>query len=95
MTIGDGGGTATRAVDDLACRELVELASDYLDGVLPPALAATVEAHLEACTGCRRYVEQLRLTICALRHAPPDAFPPAARDELLRRFREWAAGRRT
>jgi anti-sigma factor RsiW len=83
----------TGARDDLACRELVELASDYLDGVLTPAAAAVVEAHLAACDDCRRYLEQLRLTIRGLGHAPPEEFPAGAREELLRRFRAWRAER--
>ena len=50
-------------MEDLSCQELVELVTDYLDGALPPREHARFEAHLAACTGCARYVEQLRTTI--------------------------------
>ena len=48
---------------DLTCRELVELVSDYLDGALPDAERMRFEAHVAACEGCDRYVEQIRTTI--------------------------------
>ena len=48
---------------DLSCQELVELVTHYLEGALPPREHARFEAHLDACTGCARYVEQLRVTI--------------------------------
>ena len=47
----------------LSCRELVELVTDYLDGVLPPERQALVEEHLERCRGCEQYLEQLRQTV--------------------------------
>jgi Putative zinc-finger len=34
---------------DLACRDVVELVSDYLDGALEPPLAAAAERHLALC----------------------------------------------
>ena len=57
-----GGPAATRAPDelDLACRDVVELLSDYLDGDLDPPLAAAVERHLALCPACIEYLRQLR-----------------------------------
>jgi anti-sigma factor RsiW len=43
--------------------EIVELVTDYLEGVLDPEMAAEVQAHLELCDGCATYVEQMRATI--------------------------------
>jgi anti-sigma factor RsiW len=54
-------------VEDLACRELVELVTDYLEGALAPAERARFEAHLADCPGCERYLEQLRATIAITR----------------------------
>ncbi len=48
---------------DLSCRELVELATDYLEGALPEAELARFEAHLAGCAGCEAYLEQVRATI--------------------------------
>ena len=52
--------------DDLACRTLVDLVTDHLDGVLNPVWRAKVERHLSGCDGCTEYVAQVRETIAAL-----------------------------
>jgi hypothetical protein len=51
---------------DLACRELVDLVTDLLDGALPPGWREGVEAHLADCDGCTEYVRQIRATVEAL-----------------------------
>ena len=53
----------TATEDELACQELVEIVSDYLEGALPEADRERFEAHLEICEGCRRYLDQMRTTI--------------------------------
>jgi hypothetical protein len=55
--------------DEFACKELVELVTDYLDGVLPPELKDKFQAHLAGCDGCVEYVRQIGLTIGALQEA--------------------------
>jgi anti-sigma factor RsiW len=55
--------TTASAEPGLSCRELVELVTEYLDGVLPTPIRARLEAHLEECGGCERYLEQLRQTV--------------------------------
>jgi predicted MFS family arabinose efflux permease len=52
---------------DIACKELVELITDYLDGVLPADWRAGVEDHLSDCDGCTEYTRQIRFTLQALR----------------------------
>ena len=47
----------------MTCQELVELVTDYLEGRLPDATVAQLEAHLAACDGCTAYIEQMRLTL--------------------------------
>ena len=76
---------------ELACIELVELVSDYLDGVLTPPSAGRVEHHLAGCDGCTTYVEQVRLTIGAVRGLPPDTVPPDLLERLLAAFRGRAS----
>lgn len=48
---------------DIACRELVALASDYIDGVLPENWRSQLDEHLAECDGCTAYLQQLRTTI--------------------------------
>ena len=67
---------------ELACRELVSLVTDYLDGVLPASWKTEIDNHLDGCDGCTRYLQQLRATIDALErldaysHQPPLVRPP-------------------
>jgi hypothetical protein len=57
-------GLAADAVPaDVACRELVWLLSDYLDGVLDPEWRARADEHLRHCDGCTGYLEQIRTTV--------------------------------
>ena len=51
------------SADDLACKELVEVVTDYLEGRLPAGEAARLEAHLRLCPGCEAYVEQIRIVL--------------------------------
>ena len=75
--------------DDLACQELVELVTEYLEGTLPPAERTRFEAHLAACRHCRLYLEQMRQTVRTLGQLPVDSISPAAQQELLQAFRDW------
>lgn len=50
-------------LDDVACRQVVEMLTDYLDGVLPMEDRAALEQHLVLCEECTTFLEQLRTTI--------------------------------
>ena len=72
-----------RAPADLACRELVALVSDYVDGVLPADWRARADEHLRGCDGCTAYLQQIRDTVDLLARleAPVPARPgPGPRD---------------
>jgi anti-sigma factor RsiW len=77
------------AASELACQELVELVTDYLEGVLPAAERARFEEHLTGCSGCRAYLEQMRQTIRVLHRLTEESLAPQAKEELLRVFRDW------
>jgi anti-sigma factor RsiW len=77
-------------VDDLACIELVELVTDYLEGRLSAEDTARFEQHLTACNGCTAYLEQMRATIALTGSITPEQIEPAARDALLHAFGGWA-----
>jgi anti-sigma factor RsiW len=72
---------------DLTCRELVEIASDYLEGALDPRDRAAFEHHLTACEGCAAYLEQMRATIAVAGRLREDELDPAVRERLLTAFR--------
>ena len=79
----------------IACQELVELVTAYLDGVLSRADRARFEAHIAGCDDCTAYVEQFEQTVRALRATPGDQPEPAELDALMTVFRGWAAERGT
>ena len=72
----------------ISCQEVVELVTDYLEGVLDSDTAAEVEAHLGLCQGCNLYVEQMRATIQALGRVPVESLSDHAQAELVRAFRD-------
>jgi anti-sigma factor RsiW len=82
----------TEIADQLSCRELVELVTDYLDDALPAAEQAQFEAHIAGCDGCRGYLEQIRVTIALTGRLVPEQLDPAAEATLLDAFRDWKRG---
>jgi predicted anti-sigma-YlaC factor YlaD len=77
------------ARDEMTCRELVEVVSDYLEGRLPAADVRRLEEHLGECPYCMEYVDQMRLTIATLGELTEDSISPETRGELLEAFRGW------
>ena len=73
--------------DEIACRELVELVTEYLDDALDPSERARVDAHLTDCDGCTTYLDQVRATVAATRGLPAEPVPPALLARLLDAFR--------
>jgi Putative zinc-finger len=57
----------TESADQLACKQLVELVADYLEGVLSPKVKARFEEHLAGCDGCTTYLSHTRQIIAELR----------------------------
>jgi anti-sigma factor RsiW len=60
----------------ISCQEIVELITEYLEGTLSPVDRARFEHHLDRCDGCDAYVEQMRETVAALGHLPPESLSP-------------------
>ncbi len=76
-------------VDHLACDELVELVTAFLDGDLDPAVERRVVDHISLCDGCHLYVDQVRQTTGVLAGLSGDApLSPADRERLLNAFRD-------
>jgi predicted anti-sigma-YlaC factor YlaD len=75
--------------DGINCKELVELVTEYFEGALPPTERARFELHLQGCTGCRNYLEQMCQTINLTGKLTEESLSPAAREELLDIFRNW------
>jgi predicted anti-sigma-YlaC factor YlaD len=74
-------------MNELECRELVELVTDYLEGALDEPTQRRVLEHLAECEGCADYVDQMRDTVRALGEPVPDTLPDSTRQALLAAFR--------
>jgi anti-sigma factor RsiW len=78
-----------RARRGIACQQLVELVTAYLDDALPARDRARFEAHLAGCDDCTAYVAQFVQTLNALGALPNEELDPAALDALLAVFRAY------
>jgi anti-sigma factor RsiW len=76
---------------DMACVELVELVTDYLEDALPSGQRPRFLEHLAECDGCGAYLEQLRAVVAVAASSPPEQLSPSAREQALALFRSWAA----
>ena len=79
-------------IHEMRCRELVEVITEYLEGTLPAEDRGRFERHLAACDGCQAYLDQMRQTIRAIGHLPPESISPEAERALLEAFRGWREG---
>jgi anti-sigma factor RsiW len=70
----------------IRCQHLVELVTDYLEGVLAPATVAEVDAHLALCPECAVYLEQMRDTVGRMGRVCLDGLSDTARTRLLAAF---------
>jgi anti-sigma factor RsiW len=76
--------------NDIVCRDVVELITDYLEGALPVKQRVELEQHLVICRGCADHVGQVQATRHVLASLDAhDEVTPEARERLLQTFREW------
>jgi len=77
-----------RSTGDLTCREVRELASDYLEQsqgrrALDETLLEKVQRHLQACRPCVSFMNTLKRTVDLLAGLPPAEAPPDVRQRIL------------
>ena len=72
-----------------ACREVVELVSEYLEGAMTPEQTTRFELHLNLCDGCFSFVEQVRTTAAMAGRLSEDQIPDEMKSKLLTAFRDW------
>ena len=75
----------------MTCKEVVEIVSDYLEGVLSAQDHARFESHLAGCAGCSAYVEQMREIIRLTGMLTEEQVPAEHRERLRQAFRAWKA----
>jgi putative zinc finger protein len=79
---------------ELACRELVRIVTDYLEGALTVDERTRFEQHLVFCKGCSVYLRQMRDTLRATGRLTEKSVSDEAREELLWAFRAFRKAER-
>jgi anti-sigma factor RsiW len=80
-----------RRPPDLACQQMVELITEYLEGAMSRADRKRFEAHLRHCPNCTNYLEQMRITIAATGSLKDEDVDPEVLEEFTDLFRAWLA----
>lgn len=75
---------------ELACQEVVELVTAYLEDSLLAADRERFEEHLVFCDGCADYLDQMRTTI-RLAGTADLSLPPELEERLFEAYRGWRA----
>ena len=79
----------TEFESEMACRELVEVITSYLEQTMSDHDRRRFDAHLEDCPYCVAYLEQMRETVDALGGLEPETIPLRMQEDLLTAFRDW------
>jgi anti-sigma factor RsiW len=76
-------------IDSIACRDVVELLTEYLEEALGAADVARLEAHVAECGGCTAALAQMRETIRLTGTLTEDDLPVPLRDSIRDAFLAW------
>ncbi|MGH2865819.1 MAG: anti-sigma factor family protein [Solirubrobacteraceae bacterium] len=75
--------------EELVCRQVVELVTDYIEGALSRSQRRRLEAHLATCEHCTEYLAQMRATIELTGRLRAEDLSPAMREEFASVYRRW------
>ena len=73
---------------ELACKQVVELVTAYLEDSLDPADRERFEEHLVFCDGCENYLAHMRTTV-RLTGRVEQRLSAEFETKLLEAFRDW------
>ena len=66
------------------CRDVSELATDYMERALPLRESLGVRFHLSRCVACRTYIKQLQQTVALLGNRALGEPPPGLTERVTR-----------
>jgi len=78
-----------RSPAELPCQQVVEMVTDYLEGVMATADRRRLEHHLAGCPHCTEYLAQMRETIRLAGRVTTEDLTPEMRTELTDLYRRW------
>lgn len=70
------------------CKEALDVVSEALDETLEESARREFLEHMGRCSACRSYVEQLRISVQALRSLPKSGRPNLRRAEIIEAYRK-------
>ncbi len=79
-------------IHEMACQELVERVTEYLDASLTDIDRTRFEDHIGECPGCLEILEQFRAVVQLTGALAPELvaeIDPPTRDALVSAFRAW------
>lgn len=79
-------------MEDVSCREVVELVTDFLEGTLAVDRRDVFERHIAMCTWCETYLYQMRHTLIVLGSLREEDVPAPLVDSLALAFRAERRG---
>jgi hypothetical protein len=71
------------------CREVVDLAAEFIEGTMSVEEATLFELHLNFCDGCYTFIDQIRETAAAAGRLSEEQVPEELKARLLTAFRDW------
>lgn len=73
----------------LSCKDITENASAYLDKEMPLSARMSMRLHLFMCHHCRRYMDQLQMTVNTLKMMKKDdPVDEQANNDLIELFKQ-------
>jgi anti-sigma factor RsiW len=75
----------------LTCKEMVELVTEYLEGTLSRSDRRRFERHIVGCDGCSAYLDEMCQVVSVLGRLTEDSLSHEAKEALLHAFRDWKA----
>ncbi len=69
------------------CARAIDLMGDAIEGCLAASLKEDFYEHVDACTPCGTYFQQLCFTRTALKQLPRQSKTSRQRNELMKRFK--------
>lgn len=67
----------------LKCREVAELANDYIDKQLPWHTTMAIGLHLSMCRHCSGFVNKLRLVVKLVKEQPDEPVSDSMAEEIV------------
>jgi hypothetical protein len=71
------------------CKEVVELATEYVEGAMTADQMTQFELHLNFCDGCFTFIDQIRSTAALAGRLSEEQLSDETKARLVAAFRDW------